>query len=82
MKYLTAVADIEIQKFFVKTLIKKNGKPIREPYMHIFEDASGDFYLNLSARIPPPRELVSPPKKRIDAIIIPNSDLKVGKFYK
>ena len=48
MKYLIAVADIEIQKFFVKTLIKKNGKPIREPYMHIFEDASGDFYLNLS----------------------------------
>lgn len=82
MKYLAAVAKIEIQKFLVITLIKKKGRPIRDPYMHILEEASALFYLYLSANIPPPIELVSPPKNNMLAIIIPNSDLNLGKFYK
>lgn len=82
IKYLTAVAKIESQKFLVKTLIKKKGKPTRDPYIHIFAEASAFFDLNLSANMPPPIELVSPPKNNIAAIIIPNSDLKFGKFYR
>lgn len=78
IKYLTAVAKIEIQKFYVNTLIKKKGRPINDPYIHILEEASAFFYLNLSANIPPPIELVSPPKNNMAAIIIPNSDLKLG----
>ena len=81
-KNLTAVANIETQKFYVNTLIKKKGRPIRDPIMHIFEDASLLFYLNLSAKTPPPIELDSPPKNKIAAIIIPNSFLNPGKLYK
>jgi hypothetical protein len=50
--------------------------------MHIFEEASLLFYLNLSASTPPPIELVSPPKNNMAAIIIPYSCLNLGKFYK
>ena len=78
-KYLMAVAIIDIQKLFVvNTLIKKNGIPKRDPYIQILEAASGLFYENLSANIPPPIELESPPKNKIEAIIIPNWDLYSG----
>ncbi len=81
-KYLTAVANIETQKFYDSTLIKKIGRPIRDPIMHIFEAASLLFYSNLSAKTPPPIELVSPPKNKLAANNIPNSFLNPGKLCK
>jgi hypothetical protein len=61
-----------------KTLIKNKGIPISDPNIQIFDNASGYLFYSLSARIPPPIELVRPPKNKIDAISTPYSDLYKG----